>query len=141
MSLAPRVLLILKDQWLRASLRAALCELGYDAVGARGISEALRYPKIACDRGAVELVIIEKDALDPQHDEMLQRLVRKHDAPPMLLLAHSVLAPPAGSWARILRRPMAISDVMAAAQSLLPLADRAAPGRACASPAMRVDVP
>lgn len=51
------------EHWPRALLRAALREAGYDAVGAPGLSGALRYRAAAPDRGPVRLVVIDRDAL------------------------------------------------------------------------------
>src|SRR3954470_19927901 len=55
--LPPRVLLVMPDQWPRALLRAALRDAGYDAVGAPGLSAALRYRPAVADRGPVRLVV------------------------------------------------------------------------------------
>jgi hypothetical protein len=122
MPLAPRVLLIMADQWLRASLRAALREVGYDAVGSRGMAEATKCKRVVFARGAVELLIIDQDVLELKEASSLQGLIRAHDEPQVLLLSHAVLEPPPGSWSQILRRPMTVADIVAAVQALLPLA-------------------
>lgn len=119
--LPPRVLIVLPDQWPRALLRAALREVGYDAVGARDLGGALRARPGGPDRGPVRLVIVDQRSLGPGGDAPLVRLLARHGEPPTMLLARATLAPPAGPWRQVLRRPVSVADVVAAAQALLPL--------------------
>jgi DNA-binding response OmpR family regulator len=123
--LPPRVLVVMPDQWPRALLRAALRDVGYDAVGARSLESALRVSVVEEDRGPVRLVIIDQSALRAA-GESFARLIARHDAPATLLLARATVGAPAGSWHRVLQRPASIDDVVAATADLLPLpaADR-----------------
>jgi hypothetical protein len=109
------------EQWPRALLRAALREVGYDAVGARDLAEALRYPPVEAGRGPTRLVIVDGDALVGGDDGVLARLLARHGSPVTVLLARATRALPAGPWHRVLRRPATIADVVEAAQTLLPL--------------------
>jgi DNA-binding NtrC family response regulator len=120
MFLAPRVLLIMPDQWRRALLRAALREAGYDAIGARDMEDAARYRVIEPGRGAVHLVLVDQDATANAMDELRDILASHHD-PPAVLIGHATHAAPAGPWSRILRRPVSVEDLVAATEAELPL--------------------
>lgn len=115
----PRVLIVMPDQWRRALLRAALREVGYDAVGTQGVSAGMRVPPTDQERGDVKLIIIDQDALD-ENDGPVEELIDTHHAT-SLLIARSTIAPPRGPWQRTLTRPLAIDDIVATVQSLLPL--------------------
>jgi hypothetical protein len=124
----PRVLLIMPEQWPRALLRGALREVGYDALGAPGLSAGLRYRAEAEGRGRVRLIVVDQAALgDPEAAALLAALRRRHGDPPLVLLARAVSATvPAAdtadtAWLRILRRPASIADLVGAVQSALPL--------------------
>jgi hypothetical protein len=116
------------EQWPRALLRAALREVGYDALGAPGLPGALRYRAEVPGRGAVRLVLVDQAAL--QGDEAFPRLtalLHRHEDPAALLLARAApmpvppdMAEPA-PWARVVRRPVSIEDIVAAVRELLPL--------------------
>ena len=110
---------MLPDQWRRALLRAALREVGYDAVGTRNVSAGTRIPAKDPARGDVKLIIVDQDALD-ESEAPVDALIKTHAAP-SILIAHSTIAAPPGPWQRILSRPLAIDDIVAAVQSLLPL--------------------
>jgi hypothetical protein len=124
---APRVLLILPEQWPRALLRAALREVGYDAVGAPGLPGALRYRATAPDRGPVRLVMIDQDALrPPDAGAELTVLTDRHGNPELILIAKSGRAPlPISAreipWRRIVRRPASIAELVDAVRAVLPL--------------------
>jgi CheY-like chemotaxis protein len=125
--LPPRVLLIMPEQWPRALLRAALREAGYDALGAPSLDGALRYRARVEGRGPVRLIVMDQAVVhDALSAERLDALRRRHDEPPLVLLASAVAPaaarPDAPSGAvRVLRRPASIADVVAAVQSALPL--------------------
>jgi len=131
--LPPRVLLIMPEQWPRALLRAALREAGYDALGAPGLDGALRYRARMEGRGPVRLIVMDQAVVHgAQAAERLEALRRRHDDPPLVLLA-SAIAPaatrpdaPSGA-VRVLRRPASIADLVAAVQSALPLHGPATP--------------
>lgn len=115
----PRVLIVMPDQWRRALLRATLREVGYDAVGTRNVSAAMRILGNDPGRGEVKLIIIDQDALN-ESETPVDALIKTHAAP-SILIAHSTIAAPPGPWQRTLSRPLAIDDIVAAVQSLLPL--------------------
>jgi DNA-binding response OmpR family regulator len=119
-TLAPRVLIVMPDQWPRALLRAALREEGYDAVGTRNIDSALRIRPDEADRGPVRLVVVDQAALKGAADKLEQLLARYH-APSTLLLARPTLATPAGPWDRVLQRPVSVAEILNAAEKLVPL--------------------
>jgi hypothetical protein len=118
----PRVLIVMSEQWRRSLLRAALREVGYDAVGASALSSARRIPAIEPNRVRVGLIIVDQPALRNNRAEDVARLTAAHAPAPAILLARSMVAVPSGPWRRILPRPLSIADVVTEVQSLLPLA-------------------
>ena len=120
MSLAPRILVIMPDQWTRALLRAALRETGYDAIGARDMEDAARYRAIEPGRGPVNLVLVDQDATATGMDALRDILSSHHD-PPTVLVAHATHAPADGPWSRVVRRPLSVADLVAVVESELPL--------------------
>jgi DNA-binding response OmpR family regulator len=122
----PRVLLVMPDQWARALLRAALRDVGYDAVGTDTLEAALRVRAVDPERGAVRLVIVDQPALSGAGGESLARLLANHGAPASMLLARATVESPSEPWQRVLRRPVSVADVVSATAALLPLpaADR-----------------
>jgi hypothetical protein len=116
------VLVVMAEQWPRALLRSALRETGYDAVGTRTLSSALRIPVAMPERGPVQLIVVDQSALDGEPDERLERLAASHGHPATMLLARATSAAPAGSWRRVLKRPVSVADVARAVQEVLPLA-------------------
>jgi DNA-binding response OmpR family regulator len=119
---SPRVLILLADQWPRALLRAALREAGYDAVGARGLPEALRYPADVPGRGPVRLMIVDQSVLRGVEDPLLVRLLGRHADPAVVLIAPATRPRVEGPWRRVIRRPATIEELVAAVQAILPLA-------------------
>jgi DNA-binding response OmpR family regulator len=117
----PRVLIVMPEQWPRALLRSALRERGYDAVGTRTLSTALRLPVTTSDRGPVRLIVLDHAALDGEPGDHLARLVASHDHPPTMLLARATSATPDGRWDIVLRRPVSVDDISRAVQTQLPL--------------------
>ena len=110
----PRVLVIWSDHWHRASLRAALREIGYDAVGARSVAEAFGYPAFERGRAPVSLIVIEADEITGDADRAIfERIQRLHPTAPVLLLARASRGLPPGEWPLILRRPFSLGDVLA----------------------------
>ena len=120
-SAAPRVLVVLPDQWPRALLRAALRDVGYDAVGTRTVDTALRLPDVDAARGPVRLIVMDQAALGDSPGPKLEELVARHGTPPMLLLASGTVETPTGPWRRVLRRPVSVADIVAAVESMLPI--------------------
>jgi hypothetical protein len=124
----PRLLLVMPEQWPRALLRAALREVGYDALGAPGLAGALRYRAAVPGRGAVRLVLVDQAVLQGEEAfPLLTTLLHRHKDPAAMLLARAApmpglpekAEPPA--WARIIRRPVSIEGIVAAVRELLPL--------------------
>src|SRR5262249_16301446 len=120
-TLAPRVLVIMNAQWPRALLRAALRDAGYDALGARNLVEALEYPTLVPGRGPVRLVIVDQRVLPSGEEELLMRLLHRHNDSPALLLAQTTQGGAEGPWRRVIRRPASIGDIVEAVRTLLPL--------------------
>jgi len=116
--MSPRVLVVMRDQWRRAVLRAALREVGYDAVGTRDGVEALSVKTDAPDRGRVGLIIADQDSVT---ERAIAALHDRNPAAPMVLLARATLEAPHGDWSRVLRRPFSIADIVTATEELLPL--------------------
>lgn len=119
----PRILLVMPDQWPRALLRAELRERGYDAAGARDLMEALSEGGSA--GGPVGLSLIDQEALAEGDagllHELVNRLVAHHPGAAVVLLAGTMHKEPEGPWQQVLRRPMSISDIVAAVQRAVPL--------------------
>ena len=116
------------EQWPRALLRAALREVGYDALGAPGLAGALRYRAQAPSRGPIRLVLVDQAAL--QGDKalpLLTSLLHRYGDPAAMLLARAVpmSRPPEKAepapWMRVMRRPVSIDSIVAAVRELLPL--------------------
>jgi hypothetical protein len=115
-SAAPRVLLVMPEQWPRALLRAALRETGYDAVGAPGLAGALRYRASVPERGPVRLVLIDQAALTAADAGELAALSHRHGpAAPLPPAAQDI------AWHRIVRRPASIAELVDAVRAALPL--------------------
>jgi DNA-binding response OmpR family regulator len=115
------VLIVMPEQWPRALLRSALRETGYDAVGTRTLSSALRVPVTMPGRGPVRLIVVDQAALDGEAGDRLARLLASHGHPATMLLARSTSATPGGAWARVLQRPVSVDEISSAVQSVLPL--------------------
>jgi hypothetical protein len=120
-STPPRVLIVMPEQWPRALLRSALREAGYDAVGTRNPSSALRVPPAMPGRAPVRLIVVDQGVLDPGSDRRLSRLLTAHDEPATMLLARSTSTTPSGPWRRVLRRPVSVAEIVDAVQQILPL--------------------
>ncbi|MFL5495742.1 MAG: hypothetical protein ACJ8DC_15260 [Gemmatimonadales bacterium] len=108
-------------QWPRALLRAALREEGYDAGGTRAVNGALYQAAPDPARGPVRLVLVDQDALDEGDDRQVEELRARTSGAPILLLASATRRTREGSWARVIRRPISISELIQTIQSLAPL--------------------
>jgi len=118
---APRVLIVMPEQWPRALLRAALREVGYDAVGTRTLSSALRIRPNEPERGPISLIVVDQSVLGRGGKGDLSRLLSIHGAPATILIARPTVAAPNGQWQRVLWRPVSVADVVGATEALLPL--------------------
>lgn len=118
----PRILIVMGAQWPRANLRAALRHVGYDAVGAPTLAEAMSVPAAEPARGPVRLILVDQSALhDAGSDVLLERLLAAHAAPAAVLIAPATVETHAGAWRRVLRRPVSIDEIVTAVDALLPL--------------------
>jgi hypothetical protein len=117
---APRVLLVMPDQWPRALLRAALREAGYDAAGTRALGGTRHLAEADPDRGRVGLIVLGQEALTGADRQELDRL-RRGTGAPILLLAPATRQVEAGPWTQVIRRPASIQDLVRAIERLLPL--------------------
>lgn len=117
--ISPRVLVVMRDQWRRAVLRASLREVGYDAVGTRDGVEALHVTPDLPDRGPIGLIIADQNSVT---EKVMDALHERYPEAPIVLLARATLDPLRGEWSRVLRRPFSVADVVSAAEALLPLA-------------------
>jgi hypothetical protein len=118
--LPPRVVVVLRDQWTRALLRAALREDGYDAIGSPGVRETFRVPRDDPARGPVRLLIVDQDALGSV-PALVPALIDRLGGPPTILIRRVTKAFPTGEWSRVLQRPVSVDDVVVAARGLVPL--------------------
>jgi hypothetical protein len=107
------------DQWPRALLRAALREEGDDALGTRALDLMNKRMAPEPGRGAVRLVVLAQEAVTGASDPELEAL-RAADIP-IVLIAPSLRGELPGPWARVLRRPVSVGDVMREIERLLPL--------------------
>jgi hypothetical protein len=108
-------------QWPRALLRAALREQGYDASGTRAVNGALFQAGPDPARGPVRLVLVDQDALGEGDMRQVEELRGRTSGVPILLLAPAMRRVQEGPWARVIRRPISISQLVQAIESLAPL--------------------
>src|SRR2546421_8749927 len=119
--LPPRILLVMPAQWPRALLRAALREEGYDASGTRAVNGALYQAAPDPARGPVRLVLADQDALDEGDVRDIEDLRVRTSGAPIVLLAPATRRVQEGPWAHVIRRPISISELVRAIESLVPL--------------------
>lgn len=120
-TLTPRVLIVMPEQWPRALLRAALREVGYDAVGTRSLSSALRIRPDEPERGSIRLVVLDQSVVSRGRRDQLLQLLSVHKTPATILIARPTVAVPEGRWQRVLTRPVSVDDIVSATRQLLPL--------------------
>jgi DNA-binding response OmpR family regulator len=123
-ALAPRILIVMEDQWPRAMLRAALIDAGYDAIGARTTAEALGHPVTDPERGPVRLVVVDEHGLEPEAD-IARELAARFDKAALVLIAPAGAPVPTGAWNQVIRRPVSIGELVTEARRLVPLAETA----------------
>jgi DNA-binding NtrC family response regulator len=121
MTLAPRIIIASPEQWPRALLRAALREIGYDAIGTRTVTGAIRYLADEPGRGPVRAILVDVAAVAAAERNAVEELCERRGDVPVVLLASAVTATPSGCWARILRRPFSIDDAVSVVSGLIPL--------------------
>jgi hypothetical protein len=111
---------VLRDQWPRALLRAALREVGYDAAGTRTLTGALRLAEPETGRGAVGLILLGREAFSAEERPDLERL-RTTTQAPILFLAGTGSDIEDGPWTLVLRRPISVGELVRAIERVLPL--------------------
>src|SRR5947207_15510503 len=109
------------EQWPRALLRAALREVGYDAVGTRTLGTAMRVRPTEPDRGPVRLVVVDQSALSESSAKDLEELLARLGAPETIFLARATVNAPDVKWRLVLRRPFSVEEIVSAVRDLLPL--------------------
>jgi hypothetical protein len=122
--LPPRILLVMPAQWPRALLRAALREVGYDAIGTRTVKGARVLLLSGEGRGPVRLILIDQDALTEDAQGDLEMLRRDSDAP-LVLLAPATRRVSEGGWTGVFRRPLTVGELAQAIERLVPLSPAA----------------
>jgi len=110
-------------QWPRALLRAALREVGYDAIGAPALKPALQQAESQEGRGPVRLVVLDQDALTDADGTHLEDL--RSSGIPIVLLAPVMRRAREGPWTRVLRRPITIGSLAESIETLVPLESEA----------------
>ena len=120
--MAPRVILVMSDQWPRALIRASLRDVGYDAIGARSIAEAWTHPRHDPSRGDVALIVFDQDTLQEHAPGALRELMHFHGDPQTMLIAHATRARPTGTWTHVMHRPLSVGELVSAVQRAIPLA-------------------
>jgi hypothetical protein len=108
------------EQWPRALLRAALREVGYDAIGTRTVRGARTLLTSGEGRGPVRLILLDQDALTEGAQGDLEMLRRDSDAP-LVLLAPATRRVSEGGWTGVLRRPLTVGELAQAIERLVPL--------------------
>lgn len=116
---APRVLIIMPEDWPRALLRTRLRDRGYDAVAAPSLAAATVYPPVDPERGPFRLLIVEQEALWQDRD-LLGHFIDQHPETRVLLIARSTGSVPPGPWTAVVRRPAQSGEVPRAVEALIP---------------------
>lgn len=117
----PRVLVVEPEQWPRALARGALREVGYDAVGAEDLQQALAQWGATPERGAVRVVVVDHDALRGADAESLRHFRAALGEPAMVLIRRPTRTLPAGEWTVVLTRPASLEELTATVERLHPL--------------------
>src|SRR5438309_1724919 len=118
--LPPRIAIVMSDQWRRALLRAALRDVGYDAIGTREVRDMVMIRASLPDRGALRMIIVDHETLGAEDIEILLSQRERLGSPDVVLLARATGAPPSGPSHVVLTRPFTIDDIVQAVQHALP---------------------
>jgi len=102
-------------------VRAALREIGYDAIGAETVTTALRHPAVEKSRGPVRAIVLDDAAVHGAPADTVERLLARHASPAVVVITSAVKEPPRVRGARVLRRPTSIGEIVSAVRDLLPL--------------------
>lgn len=112
---------MIPDQWLRANVRAALIESGYDAVGARTVREAVGRCVDEPGRGPVRAIILDQSALPDSSEGEADTLRQRCAEAAAILIAPGHRAPAKGEWDEVVRRPVTIGALVRVVRTLVPL--------------------
>jgi len=115
----PRILVVSREQWPRALLRAQLGEAGYDAIGTGTLSRALRHAPNDAERGPLRVVVVDGGAVAAEREALAH--ARRRYPGVAFVLVHRAGAVPPGPWAATLQRPVTIGDIVATVRRLVPL--------------------
>src|SRR6059036_3204969 len=66
----PRILVVSREQWPRALLRAQLAKAGYDAIGSGTLSRALRHAPNDAERGPLRVVVVDGGAVAAEREAL-----------------------------------------------------------------------
>ncbi|HXY29393.1 MAG TPA: hypothetical protein VEI06_01690 [Gemmatimonadaceae bacterium] len=113
------------EQWPRVHVRAALREVGYDAIGAETVAAALGYPPADKSRGPVRAIILDDAAAVAVPPDAVDLLLSRHGHPAVLLITSAVKEPPEVGGAHRMTRPTSIGEIVRAVRDLVPLAPEA----------------
>jgi DNA-binding response OmpR family regulator len=108
-------------QWPRALLRAALREVGYDAIGTRTLEGAVHHAAAHPSRGPVRLVLLDQDAMTDDEQPSLEKLRAQTPAASLVLLAPATRDRREGPWTRVITRPISIAVLVQEVEALVPL--------------------
>ena len=106
------------DQWTRVLLRAAMREVGYDAVGTRTLQSGMRIRVSEPDRAPITLIVIDHAAVTDL--DSVKSLLDRHHAP-AILIARRTSATPAGPWQRVVYRPISVEEIVRVVEDISPL--------------------
>jgi CheY-like chemotaxis protein len=121
-----RVLIVMAAHWPRALIRATLREVGYDALGAHDLDEALTYPAEEEGRGPVRLIVLDQQAVPGMDDQRLRQLLEKHPEADAMLLRGAFQPSMPGPWRDVVQHPISIAELIERIRRLLPLSSGAA---------------
>jgi hypothetical protein len=108
-------------QWPRALLRAALREVGYDASGTRNLEGALYQIAKEPERGAVQVIVVDQDALTEGDEARLKEIRQLAPDARIVLLAPATRQAREGPWSRTVRRPISLAELVGVIEALSPL--------------------
>jgi hypothetical protein len=108
-------------QWPRALLRAALREVGYDASGTRDLDGAHYQIAKEPERGPVQVIVVDQDALTEGDDERLEKIRQLAPGAGIVLLAPATRRAREGPWSRTVRRPISLAELVGVIEALSPL--------------------
>jgi DNA-binding NtrC family response regulator len=109
---SPRVLVILPQQELRASVESELNKRGYDCESASDLRSAVHCSVVADHEGPIQVLIVDQATLDPWNRAFLDLMVVKHKAPYLLIVAPSVNQVITGPWDQVVFHPASTDRIV-----------------------------